>query len=141
MTCSQLGVVAPSVFALCASIKLCGRFISRSCLKHPPKRSSILALWAVNTGSWKCLNAVTIHDLQRNILNCLSIYYFFTALILNSFSLKATFCADHAVFFSRCRPQACLAFWTKTQSMRTSLLFHGRFDHAEKLFGVFLSRC
>ena len=71
--CVRLGVVAPSVVAFCASIKLCGRFISRSCLKHPPKRSSILALWAVDTGGWKCLNAVTIHDLERNILSCLSV--------------------------------------------------------------------
>ena len=111
-----LGVVAPSVIAFCASIKLCGRFISRSSLKHPPKGSSILALWAVNTGGWKCLNAVTIHNLERNILSCISVK-FPPTLFLNSFSLKAAFWADHTLFFSRCRPQACLAFWAKTQSM------------------------
>ena len=68
-----LGVVAPSVVALCASIKLSGRFISRPCLEHPPKRSSILALRAVDTGGWKCLNAATIHDLERNVLGGLSV--------------------------------------------------------------------
>ena len=68
-----LGVVAPSVVALCASIKLGGRFISRPCLEHPPKRSSILALWTVDTGGWKRLNAATIHDLERNILSDLSV--------------------------------------------------------------------
>jgi hypothetical protein len=112
----RLGIVAPSVVAFCASIKLCGSLISRSCLKHPPKRSSILALWAVDTGGRKCLNAaIIIHDLKRYILSCLDVY-FFPTLFLNSFSFKAAFWADHGLFFFRCRPQACLAFWTKTQS-------------------------
>jgi hypothetical protein len=112
----RLGIVTPSVAAFCASIKLCGRFISRSRLKHPPKRSSILTLWAFDTGGWKCLNAVIIiHDLERNILSCLGVYLFPT-LFFYSFSLKAAFWADHGLFFFRCRLQACLAFWTKTQS-------------------------
>ena len=120
--CSRLGVVAPSVVALCASIKLCGRFISRSRLKHPPKRGSILALWAVDTGGWKRLNGSTIHDLERNVLSGLLVQ-FFPALFFNPFSLKATLWASHFLLFSRNRPQACLAFWAKTQMMRTSLYF------------------
>jgi len=111
-----LGIVAPSVVAFCTSIKLCSRFISRSSLKHPPKGNSILALWALNTGGWKRLNAVTIHNLEWNILSCLSVK-FFPNHFLNSFSFKAAFWANHALFFSRCRSQAGLAFWTKTQSM------------------------
>ena len=86
--CGWLGVVTPSVVALCASIKLGSRFIGRSCLKHPPKRSSIFAVWAVDTGGWKRLNGATIHDLERNVLSGLLVQ-FFPALFFNPFSLKA----------------------------------------------------
>lgn len=114
--CGWLGVVTPSVVALCASIKLGSRFIGGSCLKHPPKRSSIFAVWAVDTGGWKRLNGATIHDLERNVLSGLLVQ-FFPALFFNPFSLKAAFWAGHALLISGCRPQACLAFWAKTQSV------------------------
>ena len=137
--CVWLGVVTPSVVALCASIKLGSRFISRPCLEHPPKCSSILALWAVNTGGWKSLHTVPFHDLERDVLSGLDVR-FFSGVFFDLFSLKAAFWAGHALLISGCRPQACLAFWAKTQSVWTSLLFDGRFDHAEKFFRVFLCR-
>src|SRR5215212_2190448 len=112
--CCQLGVVAPSVVALCASIKLGGRFVSRPCLEHPPESSSILALWAINTGGWKSLQTVPFHDLERDVLGGLDVQ-FFPALFFNLLCLKAAFWASYFLFFSRNRPQACLAFWAKTQ--------------------------
>jgi hypothetical protein len=112
--CGGLGIVAPSVVALCASIKLGGRFIGRSCLEHPPERSSILALWAFNTCGWKCLHTVPFHDLERDILGGLD-DRFFPALLFNLFSLKAAFRACHFLLFSRNRPQTCLALWAKPQ--------------------------
>jgi hypothetical protein len=120
--CCRLGVVAPGVVALCASIELGGRFVSRPCLEHPPKCSFILALWAVNTGSWKSLHAVSFHDLERDVLSGLDVR-FFPGVYFDLFSLKATLWASHFLLFSRNRPQACLAFWAKTQMMRTSLYF------------------
>src|SRR5829696_6765303 len=101
--CCRLGVVAPGVVALCASIELGGRFVSRPCLEHPPKCSFILALWAVNTGSWKSLHAVSFHDLERDVLSGLDVR-FFPGVYFDLFSLKA-------------------ALWAKTQMMRTSLYF------------------
>src|SRR5215212_4089750 len=71
--CCRLGVVAPGVVALCASIELGVRF--------------------------------------------------FPGVYFDLFSLKATLWASHFLLFSRNRPQACLAFWAKTQMMRTSLYF------------------
>jgi hypothetical protein len=112
--CGALGVVAPSVVALCASIKLGGRFIGRPCLEHPPERSSILALWALNTGGWKRLHAVPFHDLERDILGGLDVRLF-PALLFNLFSLKAAFWTGHFILFSRNRPQTCLALWAKPQ--------------------------
>jgi hypothetical protein len=110
------------VVALCASIKLGGRFVSRPCLEHPPECSSILALWAFNTSRWKRLHAVSFHDLERDILSGLDVR-FFPAVFFDLFSLKAAFWTGHLLLFSRNRPQACLAFWTKTQVTRTSLYF------------------
>jgi len=134
-----LGVITPSVIALCASIKLSCRLVSRPCLEHPPKCSSILALWAVNTGGWKSLHNVPFHDLERDVLSGLDVR-FFSGVFFDLFSLKAAFWASHFLLFSRNRPQPCLAFWAKTQMMRTSLLFDGRFNYSEKLLGVFLCR-
>jgi hypothetical protein len=137
--CGRLGVVAPGVVALCASIKLGGRLVSRPCLEHPPKCGPILALWAVNTGGWKSLHSVPFHDLERDILSGLDVQLF-PGIFLDLFSLKAAFWTGHLLLFPRNRPQACLALWTKTQMTRTSLLFDGRFNYAEELFGVFLCR-
>ena len=108
-----LCVVAPSVVTLGASIKLGGCFIRRSSLEHPPIGIPILALWTVYRSSWKCLNIVSLHDFERNILIGFDVY-FFSTLIFNPFSLKPTFWTRHALLVSGCRPQACLAFWTKT---------------------------
>jgi hypothetical protein len=120
--CGRLGVVAPGVVALCASIKLGGRLVSRPCLEHPPKCGPILALWAVNTGGWKSLHSVPFHDLERDILSGLDVQLF-PGIFLDLFSLKAAFWTGHLLLFPRNRPQACLALWTKTQMTRTSLYF------------------
>ena len=120
--CGGLGIVAPSVVALCASIKLGGRFIGRSCLEHPPESCSILALWAFNTCGWKRLHTVPFHDLERDILSGLD-DRFFPALLFNLFSLEAAFWARHFLLFSRNRPQTCLALWAKPQIAWTSLYF------------------
>jgi hypothetical protein len=120
--CGRLGVVAPGVVALCASIKLGGRLVSRPCLEHPPKCGPILALWAFNTGGWKSLHTVPFHDLERDILNGLDVRLF-PGIFLDLFSLKAAFWTGHLLLFPRNRPQACLALWTKTQMTRTSLYF------------------
>lgn len=109
-----LGVIAPSVIALCASIKLSCRLISRPCLEHPPKRSAVLAFRALYTGSWQCLDDVSIHDLERNLLAYLFVE-FFSSIFFGLFSLKATFCASHHFLFPRTRPQSSLTCWTETQ--------------------------
>lgn len=98
------------------SIKLGGCFIRRSCLEHPPIRSPILALRAIYRSRWKCLNAVALHDFERNILIGFNVY-FFPTLIFTSFSLKPTFWTGHALLISWWGPQACFAFWTKTHRL------------------------
>ena len=120
--CGRLGVVAPGVVALCASIKLGGRLVSRPCLEHPPKCGPILALWAVNTGGWKSLHTVPFHDLERDILSGLDVRLF-PGIFLDLFSLKAAFWTGNLLLFPWNRPQACLALWTKTQMTRASLYF------------------
>jgi hypothetical protein len=109
-----LGVIAPSVIALCTSIKLSCRLVSRPCLEHPPKRSTVLAFRALYTGSWQCLNDISFHDLERNLLGCLFVD-FFSAIFFCLFSLKAAFCASHHFLFPRTRPQTCLTCWAETQ--------------------------
>ena len=109
----RLCVVAPSVITFSASIELSGCFISRSCLEHPPIRSHILALWAVYGGRRQCLNAVALHDFERNVLIGFDVY-FFPTLFFNPFSFKPTFWAGHALLIAWWRPQSCFAFWTKT---------------------------
>jgi hypothetical protein len=109
----RLCVVAPSVITFGASIKLSGCFISRSCLEHPPIRSTILALWAFYRSRRKCLNTVALHDFERNILNGFDVY-FFPTLLFNPFSLKSAFWAGHALLIPWWRPQSCFALWTKT---------------------------
>jgi hypothetical protein len=79
------------MIAFCASIKLGGSLISRPCLKHPPERSTILAFWAFDTGGWKRLNSITIHDLERNVLAGLFAQIFSFTCFFGLFSLKAAF--------------------------------------------------
>jgi hypothetical protein len=104
------------VITFSASIKLGGCLISRSCLEHPPIRSSILALRAFYRGRWKCLNIVALHNFERYILISFDVH-FFPTFIFTSFSLKPAFWAGHTLLVPWWGPQTCFAFWTKTHRM------------------------
>jgi hypothetical protein len=110
----MLGVVTPSMAAFCATVKLRGRFISRSCLEHPPERRVILAFWAFDAGGWQGVNAFPLHDLERGIRASLFFFMFFWFFFLAAFCLEAAFRAGNHPFI-RTGPETCFALWTKTQ--------------------------
>ncbi len=128
-----LGVIAPSVVALCASIKLSGR-------------SSADLVWSIHQNAVPFLhcghsilvvgsasNTVSFHDLERDILGGLDVRFFSA-----SSSIFLVLKPHFGQAISSSSPETGLKrvshFGQNRKSCEPSLLFDGRFDHTEKLF-------
>lgn len=108
----------------CTAIKLSGRFVSRPCLKHPPKCYIISTSWTINRCCWQCIQSLLgLHDFERALGGTICIPYqipFYLRFFFFSLHNKTTFWTREDAFFNL-RFHASFTFRTKLHEVTPRL--------------------